>query len=253
MLFVPAGDAWWEILPAELCDSWRRQASSKGFLFTPSAADLRWPADCSSSSTAGMQALSGPGAVCAQTAVPCQQSTGGPASSHAVHEAQARVLRCCLARVLFWARWGLGEPVIVREAQVGFLCVQLPEPCTLSLLNSCSQQSAWMPACWSMSRNCCYCFHDLVSGPDCVSAVSVPCHCLRAPCAGTQPRCGLRCVGVRGLQRQERCVSSTVLTSAGRTAWMRQHSFSGEWREAALGCAAKPAFVCACLCMQFGI
>jgi hypothetical protein len=51
-----------------------------------------------------------------------QQQSGGGADD-AMAKYQAALQRSGLALLLFWARWRLGEPVIVRGCTVGaFLC-----------------------------------------------------------------------------------------------------------------------------------
>jgi hypothetical protein len=109
-----AGETWWEVLPEELRDTWRRKASSTGssggYVFTPSAADLRWPEDFDADADA------------TPSTPDCwDEAAGWLPEADAVHDNAAReqALRCCWARVLIWARWSLGEPVIVREAEVG--------------------------------------------------------------------------------------------------------------------------------------
>jgi hypothetical protein len=82
---------WWGVLPEALQQQWRRSANSSSWLFTPHIDDL-----------VGV------------TQQP--QDEGGSSSS--------RAATCALARAVFWARWLLGEPVIVRGIQVG-----LAEPC----------------------------------------------------------------------------------------------------------------------------
>eukprot|EP00879_Flechtneria_rotunda_P024446 GHRR01025916.1.p1 GENE.GHRR01025916.1~~GHRR01025916.1.p1 ORF type:complete len:669 (+),score=249.28 GHRR01025916.1:844-2850(+) len=76
---------WWQLLPADVHNSWRRKGSSNSWLFTPAATDLQW----------------------------------GPSGNEAMPQGQlpldeATQQRCALARCLFWARWLLGEPIIVR-------------------------------------------------------------------------------------------------------------------------------------------
>jgi hypothetical protein len=86
------GDAWWTCLPGELRDCWRRQASTSRCLFTPTADDLK------------------------VVPVNSLESSRSAAGSGGGVDATSR--RQVLARVLFWARWLLGEPVIVRGTQV---------------------------------------------------------------------------------------------------------------------------------------
>eukprot|EP00775_Hariotina_reticulata_P006709 gene6710-6930_t len=84
-------DAWWKCLPEGLQDCWRRKASSSSWLFTPAAEDLKMPGDVEQGSGRANSSSAG--------------STGGQCPS---------IGRRVLARVLFWARWLLGEPVVVR-------------------------------------------------------------------------------------------------------------------------------------------
>ncbi|KAF8057712.1 JMJ25 [Scenedesmus sp. PABB004] len=81
---------WWRVLPAQLRDAWRRKAAPGAWLFTPHADDL-----------AGACCGHGPGGA----------NAGAAAGAGADGE------RCALARALFWARWALGEPVLVRGAK----------------------------------------------------------------------------------------------------------------------------------------
>jgi hypothetical protein len=84
---------WWAVLPQHLQQVWRRRANSSSWLFTPHIDDLVG---------ATQQQQQG-------------EEEGGSSSSHA--------LVCALARAVFWARWLLGEPVIVRGIQVGAAAV----------------------------------------------------------------------------------------------------------------------------------
>jgi hypothetical protein len=81
------GQQWWSVLPDHLQQQWRRRANSSSWLFTPRIDDLVW------------------------TTTQQQQDEVGSSSG--------RAGVCALARAVFWARWLLGEPVIVRGIQVG--------------------------------------------------------------------------------------------------------------------------------------
>ncbi|WIA16214.1 hypothetical protein OEZ85_012926 [Tetradesmus obliquus] len=83
---------WWTVLPEHLQQQWRRRANSSSWLFTPHIDDL-----------AGLAPQQ-------QQQQQQQQAEEGASSS-----SSAAV--CALARALFWARWLLGEPVIVRGTQ----------------------------------------------------------------------------------------------------------------------------------------
>lgn len=109
------GPDWWLLLPQPLQDSWRREAGGGSWLFAPTAADLQGP-------TQEQAAAAAVGDAAATAA------GGGRGSSRQRKQEGQAVLgvvsQCALARVLFWARWLLGEPIIVRETQVGGCSVQ---------------------------------------------------------------------------------------------------------------------------------
>jgi hypothetical protein len=102
-------EKWWTVLPEQLQQQWRRRANSSSWLFTPHIDDLVWP-----------------------TLQQQQQHEDGSSSS-------SKALVCALARVVFWARWLLGEPVIVRGIQVGRAVVALQR-------GSCSATITLIPA-----------------------------------------------------------------------------------------------------------
>jgi hypothetical protein len=74
------GPGWWLLLPEALQSSWRREAGVGRWLFCPAASDLQ--------------------------------------PSPEQRQQAAAMEQCTLARVLFWARWLLGEPVVVRGCEV---------------------------------------------------------------------------------------------------------------------------------------
>jgi hypothetical protein len=83
---------WWSVLPADVQQQWRRRANSSSWLFTPHIDDLAGPIT--------------------QQQQQRQRDEGGSSSC-------GRAGVTALARAVFWARWLLGEPVIVRGIQVG--------------------------------------------------------------------------------------------------------------------------------------
>eukprot|EP00775_Hariotina_reticulata_P001304 gene1304-1646_t len=87
---------WWTLLPVQLQDVWRRKANSSSWLFTPTAEDLMLP----------QVTAAGNGD---------ESAAGGSSAAESVPAAD--LARVTLATVLFWARWRLGEPIIVRECQ----------------------------------------------------------------------------------------------------------------------------------------
>lgn len=108
------------MLPEALQNSWRREAGGGRWLFAPAASDLQPPAlsDASAAALAHSSADRATGSSgCAAGAQPAH----GPRRKQQQEEAgEAEALeRRALARVLFWARWSLGEPVIVRGVKVG--------------------------------------------------------------------------------------------------------------------------------------
>lgn len=76
-------DSWWKVLPDGLRDIWRRKANSSVYLFTPGAKDLDWPV------------------------------AGDAAAVDA-----AAIGRVTLARLVFWGRWLVRDPIIVRGLKV---------------------------------------------------------------------------------------------------------------------------------------
>lgn len=86
-------DCWWELLPDHLQDCWRRCSGIDSCLFSPHWQDLMWEPQQQQQQDA---------------------AAGGGSSS----SGSDRAAICALARALFWARWLMGEPVIVRGIQV---------------------------------------------------------------------------------------------------------------------------------------
>jgi hypothetical protein len=98
-------DSWWQLLPAGLRDEWRRHAGG-GYLFTPH-----------------LQQLHGPPAL-------AEQDGGGGGAAAPAPDLAIVVL----ARLVFWARWRCGEPVVVRSAKVRGVRVLPPGlPCSLEV------------------------------------------------------------------------------------------------------------------------
>jgi hypothetical protein len=121
------------VLPPELRDGWRRKACSSRYIFTPSAADLQPPS--TDELAAAFEALAA-----ADTA-----DAGAVKRAQGAAEAVSQAFidgmkRCCLAALLWWARWGQGEPIIVREAKVrlahGFVCVPVVCVCGPGLVGA---------------------------------------------------------------------------------------------------------------------
>lgn len=109
---------WWQHLPAALRDTWRRSAAVPG---CPTA-------DANSSSSDGgssMAAVPGaaqrpqaaPAAAGAQSACSSSVSGGFLFTPHVVQLQQEGPVGL-LARLVFWARWRLGEPIVVRGVKV---------------------------------------------------------------------------------------------------------------------------------------
>jgi hypothetical protein len=118
LLWFCTGDVWWEVLPIELKGTWRRKASSSSssYIFTPSTKDLKWPEYLDADAAAP---------ILPEEFNCWDEAAGGlpEAATASGSAAQDQALRCCWARVLVWARWRLGEPVIVRETEVsGWWC-----------------------------------------------------------------------------------------------------------------------------------
>jgi hypothetical protein len=104
-----SGPNWWGVLPQHLQANWRRDAGGGKWLFTPTAADLELPAAAAGGSGSGDTSVA---------ALAISGSRQRKQQQQQEEEQAEAVARCGLARVLFWARWRLGEPVIVRGAQV---------------------------------------------------------------------------------------------------------------------------------------
>ncbi|KAF8059101.1 JMJ25 [Scenedesmus sp. PABB004] len=89
-LDVLRGERWWEALPAAVRDVWRRRAGSATWLFTPAVEDLELPAP---------------------------DGAGGGAGDDDGAGGLPRHERVLLARCVWWARWLVGDPVVVRGAK----------------------------------------------------------------------------------------------------------------------------------------
>lgn len=123
------GDTWWEVLPEPLRDVWRRKASNRRYVFTPAATDLQAPQP--DGILAAFSLLSVTDQSCA--AAFQQAEAAADAASQGYFE---DMKRCCLALLLWWARWSLGEPIVVRDVKV-----------SLSEGSACLKLQHW--ECWS--------------------------------------------------------------------------------------------------------
>jgi hypothetical protein len=94
------GEDWWRALPAAVADEWRRKASSSTWLFTPAASDL--------DSTAAVAEGGGDGADSSAAATASGHGGGGLAPA----------VRLLWALLVWWARWLVGDPIIVRQLKV---------------------------------------------------------------------------------------------------------------------------------------
>lgn len=113
---------WWQYLPGELRDSWRRSAAVPGF---PAAEHQQHH------QSAGLQQQQHMAATAAAAAAAGEQPAGlqptcSSVSGGVLFTPHARQLEQegpvgLLARLVFWARWRLGEPIIVQGVKVGRL------------------------------------------------------------------------------------------------------------------------------------
>lgn len=104
---------WWRCLPQELQSSWRRSAGSSKWLYAPAASDLEPPPASDSAAAGANEAVAATASKLANTAKQRQLMQ----QQQQKHSADA-LSHCALARALFWARWLLGEPIIVRGCEV---------------------------------------------------------------------------------------------------------------------------------------
>jgi hypothetical protein len=100
------GEDWWRALPAAVADEWRRKASSSTWLFTPAASDL----DPTAAAAAAAAAAEGGGGGAGSSAAAAASGHGGGALAPAV--------RLLWALLVWWARWLVGDPIIVRQLKV---------------------------------------------------------------------------------------------------------------------------------------
>ena len=108
---------WWQHLPEELRDAWRRSAAVPG---CPAAVNSS--SDDSGSSMAAVPGVAqhpqaAPAAAGAQSACSSSASGGFLFTPH-VAQLQQEGPAGLLARLVFWARWRLGEPIVVRGVKV---------------------------------------------------------------------------------------------------------------------------------------
>jgi hypothetical protein len=128
---------WWQYVPAELQNSWRRSAAVPGWPqqqqqqhqgeTRAGSKQLSEARLAASAAAAVSRAAAGEGMQQSRAAGSSASSntvSGGFLFTPHVEQLQQQGPVGLLARLLFWARWRLGHPVIVRGVKVcqGFVC-----------------------------------------------------------------------------------------------------------------------------------
>ena len=126
---------WWQYMPGELRDSWRRSAAVPGFCSTAQQQqreDSQQQQQAEAASWVQQQlgnthhsqqpmAASAAGGQPAKQQSTCSSVSGGFLFTPHVGQLEQEGPVGLLARLVFWARWRLGEPIIVQGVKVGGL------------------------------------------------------------------------------------------------------------------------------------